>query len=106
MISLSVVLKLLQAKLDSSGLDWITLQSLRVSPGNRQVEAEVLLAGEEKPVHVEATYEVTSDNHVRIVSVTTSRKWMTEIAELALVKSNPSFPLPDGIKGRLIRMVL
>lgn len=103
---MSLLLKLIQAKLDSSGFDWIQLHSLQLIPSQKTLTAEIKLAGEEQFLRVDAVYRVTPDDQIHIESLTTSRRWLTEVAELALAKTGRSFPLPEGVKGKLIRFFL
>ena len=102
---MDLLLKAIEAKLQSAGLNWIKLQSLQLRIKEKTVVAEVLLDGEPLALAVEATYEIVGDK-IRIASLNTSKKWLTEAANLALLKSEGAFPLPGGIVGKLIKFFL
>lgn len=102
---MDIILKALEAKLHSAGLNWIKLQSFQLSSKDKTVTAEVLLEGEPAPVTVQLVYEVGAD-FVKIVSLSTSKIWMTEAANLALLKSGGKIGLPGGLQGKLIKFVL
>jgi hypothetical protein len=38
--------------------------------------------------------------------VNTSRTWMTEALKLVLLKTGGRFPLPGGLKGKMIKVLL
>ena len=103
---MSLLLKALQTKLASSGLDWIKLESLQFCSRDRKLVAEISLAGEELPLHVQLHYSLSADHFLTVEEVETSRKWITEALRLGLVKSGNRFPLPGGIKGKLLRVLL
>jgi hypothetical protein len=102
----SLIMKALQAKLASSGLDWVKLESFQLSSRDKTISAELTLEGEDRPVHVELRYSLDDDNSVVIREVITSRKWMTEALKLAMVKTGNRFRLPGGLKGKMIRVLL
>ena len=102
---MDLLLKAIEAKLQSAGLNWIKLQSLQLRIKEKTVVAEVLLDGEPLALAVEATYEIVGDK-IRIASLNTSKKWLTEAANLALLKTEGAFPLPGGIVGKLIKFFL
>ena len=49
-MSVSLIQKAIQAKLSSSGLDWVKLESFTLSSRDKKVNLELSLAGEETPV--------------------------------------------------------
>ena len=49
---------------------------------------------------------LTPANAIRLETLTASRQWLTEVAELVLAKTGREFPLPEGLKGKLIRLFL
>jgi hypothetical protein len=102
----SLIFKALQAKLASSGLDWIKLESFSLSSRDQVINAEVTLEGESTTVKTEIRYSLGGDNTIVIRSVETNRKWMTEAIRLAMVKTGDRFPLPGGLKGKMVRMLL
>lgn len=103
---MSILLSLLQAKLNSSGFEWIKVENVHLSPTLKSLTADLKLAGESELIRLSATYAVTSDHQIHIESLTTSRQWLTEVAELVLAKTGRTFPLPEGIKGKLVRLFL
>jgi hypothetical protein len=106
MFEMSLLLKALQAKLSSSGLDWLKVESIAFSSKKKSLTAVFDLDGEASPVTVELDYVLEDDDKIRIRDVRTSKAWMTEAIKLALVKTGQSFPLPKGIKGKLLRVLL
>lgn len=102
---MDVLVKFLEAKLHSAGLSWIKLQSFQLRPKDKTVSVELLLEDEPAAIAVTATYLVEGDN-LRITSLNTSKKWMTELASLALVKTGGTLPLPGGIQGKIIKFIL
>lgn len=103
---MSLIQTLLQSKLDSSGFDWIRIESVQLSPAKKSLQADLRLAGEAELIRFSGTYSITSTNMIRIESLVASRQWLTEVAELALAKTGREFPLPDGIKGKLVKFFL
>ncbi len=103
---MNLLLTLLQTKLNSSGLDWITVESLHLSPRQKTLTADLKLAGEAELIRLTGTYSLTAANTIRLETLTASRQWLTEVAELALAKTGREFPLPDGLKGKAIRLFL
>ena len=103
---MNLLLTLLQTKLDSSGFDWIRVESINLSPSQKTLTADLRLAGEAELIRFTGTYSVTPGNAVRLETLTASRQWLTEVAELALAKTGREFPLPDGLKGKAIRLFL
>lgn len=103
---MSLLQSLLQNKLDSTGLDWIRVETLSLSPSQKTLTADLKLAGETDLIRFTGNYSVTPGNAVRLESLTASRQWLTEVAELALAKTGREFQLPDGLKGKAIRFFL
>lgn len=103
---MNILLALLQTKLNSSGFDWIKLESVNLSPAQKTLTADLKLAGETELIRLTGTYSVTPSNAIRLESLTASRQWLTEVAELALAKTGREFPLPEGLKGKMIRLFL
>ncbi|MES2708727.1 MAG: hypothetical protein V4726_19180 [Verrucomicrobiota bacterium] len=97
---------LIQTKLDSSGLDWIRIETIQLSPSKKTLLADLRLAGEADLVRFTGTYSITPSNMIRLESLTASRQWLTEVAELALAKTGREFPLPEGLKGKLVKFFL
>jgi hypothetical protein len=102
----SLIMKALRAKLVSSGLDWVKLESFQLSSRDKTITAEVSLEGEDRPVKVEVRYSLEGDNTILVRDILTNRPWMTEALKLAMVKTGSRFALPKGLKGKMIRMLL
>jgi hypothetical protein len=102
---MEMITKAIEAKIQASGLNWLRLQDLRFSPKTKSITAELLLDGEERPLEVKANYRLDGEAVV-IESVETSKKWITEALQLALLKHGGRVPLPTGMKGKLIKMFL
>ncbi len=102
---MDIVLKAIEAKLISAGLDWLKLQSLQLRPKEKRISAELVLEGESGPINIEVTYGVEGD-FLKITSLETSKKWITEVLNLALTKTAGQVGLPSGLKGRLIKFFL
>ncbi len=102
---MDLILKLLESKLHSNGLNWLKLMDFRLSSKTRTISAEVYLEGEDKPLSLEATYLLEGENLV-ITTVVTGKRWMTEGLNLALAKTGGRIELPTGLKGKMIRMFL
>ena len=102
----SLIMKALQAKLASSGLDWIKLESFHLSSRDKTINAEVMLEGEDRPVKLEVRYALGSGNSVMIRELITNRPWMSEALKLAMLKTGNRFELPGGLKGKLLKVLL
>lgn len=103
---MNILQTLLQTKLDSSGFDWIRIESIQLTPSKKTLTADLKLAGESELIRFTGSYSLPANGTIRVDSLTASRQWLTEVAELALAKTGREFPLPDGIKGRLIKLFL
>ena len=103
---MSLLQSLLQTKLNSSGLDWIRIESINLSPSQKTLTADLKLAGETDLIRLTGTYSVTPSNAIRLETLIASRQWLTEVGELILAKTGREFPLPDGLKGKAIRLFL
>ena len=102
----SLIMKALQAKMASSGLDWIKLNALHLNSKDNTIAVELTLEGEDSPVKAEIRYSLGGDNTLVIRDVMTNRKWMTEALKLAMLKTGNRFPLPGGLKGQMIKVLL
>ena len=103
---MNLLQNLLQTKLNSSGLDWIKVESINLTPSQKTLTADLKLAGETDLIRFTGIYSVTPGNAIRLETLTASRQWLTEVAELVLAKTGREFPLPDGLKGKAIRLFL
>lgn len=102
----TIILKAIQAKIESAGLDWVRLTDFRLDVNERRLSATITLAGETDPVMFSARYQLNPDNTGELTEIHASKRWMTEALRLALQQTGASFPLPDGWKGKLIRALL
>lgn len=103
---MALLVKAIQMKLAASGLDWIKLESLHFSSRGKELTAEVSLDGEERPLTLTVRYSISADNVFSVKEIETGKKWLTEAARLALLKTGNRFPLPSGLKGKLLRVFL
>lgn len=102
----SLIQKAIQAKLSSSGLDWVKLDSFSLSSRDKTVILELSLEGEDQPVRAEIRYSLAAENMIVIRDIVTSRKWMTEALKLVLLKTGDRFALPGGLKGTMLKVLL
>lgn len=101
----TVIRKALEARIAAQGLDWVTLRHFELRSAEKCVALELDLDGEPAPVRVTARYRVEGPGLI-IESVETSKKWLTEIAHLALAKHGGKIELPGGLVGTMARAVL
>lgn len=102
----SLISKAIQAKIASSGLDWVKLESFTLSSREKKASLELSLEGEDRPVQAEIQYSLGAENVIVIREVETTRKWMTEALKLVLLKTGNRFELPGGLKGKMLRALL
>ncbi len=102
----SLIQKALQAKLSTSGLDWVKLNSLSLSSRDKTINLELSLEGEDQPVKAEIRYSLAAENMIVIRDIVASRQWMTEALKLVLLKTGDRFALPGGLKGRMLKVLL
>lgn len=105
-MSANLILKALQAKLDSSGLEWVKLENFHLDSRASRISLEISLLGEPSPVTATVRYSLGAENSITIRDVETNRPWMTEAIKLAMCKTGHRFELPGGLKGKMIRMLL
>ena len=105
-MSSTLITKALQARLATCGLDWVKLNSLHLDSKAKIIALEITLEGEESPVKAELEYSLGGDNALVVREVKTNRKWMTEALRLAMIRMGNRIPLPGGIQGQLIRVML
>ncbi len=101
----SVIQKILSDRLQSRGLDWIDARSVRLSKAEKAFDLELMLDGEERPLHARLKYEV-KDDELHIVGVETDKRWITEILQLVLIAKGGHFPLPGGMVGMLVKVLI
>jgi hypothetical protein len=86
---MNLLLSLLQTKLNSSGFDWIRVESINLSPSQKSLTADLKLAGETELIRFTGTYSVTPANAIRLESLTASRQWLTEVAGRSQRENDP-----------------
>jgi hypothetical protein len=101
----AVIRKALEGRIAAFGLDWVKLRHFELRSAAKMLLIDLDLDGEEAPVRVTARYRVDGDSLV-IEAVETSKRWMTEVAAVALAKHGGRVPLPGGIAGSVARMIL
>jgi len=101
----SVIRKALEARIATQGLDWLKLRHFELRSAEKKILLEIDLDGEPAPVQLTASYRVAPDG-LTVETVQTSKKWMTEIAHLALAKHGGHFDLPGGLVGTMARALL
>ena len=67
-MSSSFITKALQAKLASSGLDWIKLDALNLNSKASTIAVEFTLEGEAQPVQAEVRYSLGAENVIVVAS--------------------------------------
>jgi hypothetical protein len=101
----SVIRKAIETRIAASGLAWLKVRQFELRSAAKTIVVELDLEGEPLPVHVTAKYRLDGESVV-IESAETSKRWLTEIAAIALAKHGGKVPLPAGIAGSLARMIL
>jgi hypothetical protein len=101
----AVIRKTLEARIAAHGLTWIRLRHFELRAQDTILVLDLDLDGEPAPVRVTAQYRVDS-TALTIESVETSKKWLTEIAHLALAKHGGVIDLPGGLVGTMARAIL
>jgi hypothetical protein len=101
----SVIRKALEGRIAASGLSWVKVRQFELRSAAKTVVLDLDLEGEQLPVRVTAKYRLEGESLV-IESAETSKKWLTEIAAIALAKHGGKVPLPAGIAGSVARMIL
>jgi hypothetical protein len=100
-----IIRKAVAAKLASEGVTWATLESLKIDKKEKAVYGDVSLEGEPGPIAVTAHYTLEPD-HVQIDTFQTTRPWVTHALGYALLKHGGKIPLPGGMQGTMVRMML
>ncbi|MFN0129996.1 MAG: hypothetical protein ACKV19_25305 [Verrucomicrobiales bacterium] len=101
----SVIRKALEGRIAAHGLTWIKLRHFELRSTEKLIVLDVDLEGEAAPVRISARYRVDPAG-VTVESVETSKKWLTEVAHLALAKHGGTIELPGGLVGSMARAVL
>lgn len=101
----SVIQKILADRLESRGLDWIDVRSVRLSKAEKTFDLDIMLEGEERPLAVKFRYEIR-DESLNLTAVETGKRWITEVLQILLVAKGGAFPLPGGMVGMLVRVLV
>jgi hypothetical protein len=101
----TVIRKALEARIAAFGLDWVKLRHFELRSATKSLVIDLDLAGEDAPLRVTARYRVEGDSLV-VEAAETSKKWLTEVAAIALAKHGGRIALPGGIAGSVARMLL
>jgi len=101
----SVIQKILADRLESRGLDWIDVRSVRLSKAEKTFELDLMLEGEERPLVARLRYEVR-DEALHVTGVETDKRWITEILQIVLLAKEGTIPLPGGMKGMLLKLLI
>lgn len=101
----SVIRKALEARITAQGLTWIKLRHFELRSAEKTLVLDVDLDGEPAPVRITARYHVDPAG-LTVESVDTSKKWLTEVALLALAKHGGKIELPGGLVGSMARAIL
>ncbi len=103
----TILTKAIQSRLEASGLDWIKLETLHFVRAEKHLTLTILLDGDPGPVTVDFHYSVSSDYaSLSITRIEASRRWITESLRLALEKTSNQIPLPGGLKGLVLRVLI
>ncbi len=101
----SVIQKVLAEKLASRGLDWIDVRSVRLSKADKSFDLEIMLEGEERPLSAKLCYEV-KDDALHLTGLETGKRWITEVLQLVLIAKGGTIPLPGGMVGMLLKVLI
>lgn len=101
----AVIRKALEARIAAQGLDWLKVRHFELHSTGKCIVLELDLDGETAPVRATARYRLEGSDLI-IESVETSKKWLTEIAHLALAKHGGKIELPGGLVGTMARALL
>jgi hypothetical protein len=101
----SVIRKTLEARIAAHGLHWVKLRHFELRSTDKQLILHLDLDGETEPLLVTARYRLDPEG-LTIESLETSKKWLTEVAHLALVKHGGTITLPGGLVGSMARAIL
>ena len=102
---MSLIQKAVASKLASEGIDWATVDHLEIDKTNKAVHATVTLEGEPEPVSVTATYSLGADT-LQLLTATSTKPWLSKAPTFAIQKHGGQIPLPTGMQGSMVRMML
>jgi hypothetical protein len=101
----TVIRKAIETRIAAHGLSWVKLRHFELRSIEKHLVLDLDLEGEPAPVRITARYRVDPDGLV-VESVDTSKKWLTEVAHLALTKHGGKIELPGGLVGTMARAIL
>ncbi len=101
----STIHKALANKLDEREFDWVEIRSVKLVKSENQLHVELMLDGEDETVLAILDYEI-AEEQLRIVTVKTDKRWITEVLQLVVVAKGGVVPLPSGIAGMAVKMLI
>jgi hypothetical protein len=102
---LNLIYKAVEAKLATAGIDWVKVHSLSVDKQSKTASATLALEGEPDPVAILVTYSLETD-HLLVLTIEATRPWLTKALNLALTHQGGRLPIPSGLEGSMVRMLL
>ncbi|MDG2126278.1 MAG: hypothetical protein P8J87_21430 [Verrucomicrobiales bacterium] len=102
---MSLILKAVASRLTAEGIDWATLDHLEIDKSNKEVHATVTLEGEPEPVSVTATYSLGADT-LQLLTASSTKPWLSKALTFGIKKHGGQIPLPTGMQGSMLRMML
>ena len=101
----AIIRKAVETKLKRMSIDWVSIESLEIVSAQKFIDMTVSLEGEEHPVDVTIHY-VIEENHVVVGDLKASRPWIAKAMGFILEQQGGRYPIPSGMEGMAIRMVL
>ena len=102
---MSILQKAVSSKLSAEGIDWATVDQLDIDKATKTVHATLTLEGEPEPLSASVTYNLGADT-VQLLTATASKPWVAKALTLAIQKHGGHIPLPGGMQGSMVRMML
>lgn len=100
----TILKKAIQGKLKFMGIDWATVDSVTFSKADHRVDLTLGLDGEDVPVTAIVNYRVDGQD-LMVEKVETSRRWMTEAAQLMVDRKGGKIELPSAVRGIVIKAI-
>ncbi len=100
-----IILKAIEAKLNSHGIEWASVRTFHIDREAKRLTAELVLEGEPTAIIASALYLLDADT-VHLQSIDADRPWIAGALQLALSRHGGRIPLPPGIQGSVLRMML
>ena len=101
----SMIQKLLADRLEKQGFDWVEVKAIRFSKADRRFEVDLQLDGEEATLPAIVDYEVDGET-LRITRLSTGKRWITEVLQLIVQAKGGTIPIPSGMKGAVLKMLI